>query len=819
MKIGRRLAIKVLNASKFALSFGAADEPLALDPALVTVQIDRAMLAGLADVVDKATAALESLRPHPRARAVRDVLLDVLRRLPRAGQGPRVRRPGPRDRLRPRRPGDRPRRAAAPVRPGAAVRHRGGLVVVARGLGAPRAVARRRAAAHRRRPAGVVTAAGSALAALRKVKSEAKVSMRTEITAVELAVPAALRPGVEVALDDVRAAGRVVGTLTLVDGDGEACVRARRRPGPARAEGLTCASSARRHWSSSTPAASIPGLLAERLARDPSGVFAERLVDGAWTSVTVSAFAAEVTAVAKGLVARGIEPGDRVAHHVPHPLRVDAARLRAAGPPGALGVPVYETSSAEQVRWIAADAGVRLALVETAKHAARRRRGPRRPARPGRGAGHRRRRGRDARRGRTRRSPTRRSPAAARSPGPTTWRRSSTPRARPAAPRASSSPTATSSRSRATASPASATSARPPARARCCSCRSRTCSRGSSRCSASPRARARAHARRQAPARRPGRRSSRRSSSRCRACSRRSTTRPSRRPARARRSRCSAGPPRPPRTTRARSTPSGPGAALRTRHALAGRLVHAKLRAALGGRAQYAISGGAPLGERLGHFYRGIGVEVLEGYGLTETTAPTAVNRPGADQGRHRRPRVPRHGPAGRRRRARSSSRAPTCSAATGTTPRPPRRRSSTAGSARATSARSTTTATCKHHRPHQGDHRHRGRQERRPRRARGPPARPPARQPGRRRRRPAPVHRRPGHARRRDAPGLAVQPRACPRCPSTRPPPTRPSSRRSTAPPSAPTRPSRAPSRSASCACSPPTSPRRTATSRRRSR
>jgi long-chain acyl-CoA synthetase len=72
-----------------------------------------------------------------------------------------------------------------------------------------------------------------------------------------------------------------------------------------------------------------------------------------------------------------------------------------------------------------------------------------------------------------------------------------------------------------------------------------------------------------------------------------------------------------------------PSPGLRTRHALAGRLVHAKLRAALGGRAQYAISGGAPLGERLGHFYRGIGVEVLEGYGLTETTAPTAVNRPG----------------------------------------------------------------------------------------------------------------------------------------------------------------------------------------------
>ena len=58
------------------------------------------------------------------------------------------------------------------------------------------------------------------------------------------------------------------------------------------------------------------------------------------------------------------------------------------------------------------------------------------------------------------------------------------------------------------------------------------------------------------------------------------------------------------------------------------RLVYGKLRAALGGRAQYAVSGGAALSERLGHFFRGIGVTVLEGYGLTETTAAATVNRP-----------------------------------------------------------------------------------------------------------------------------------------------------------------------------------------------
>ncbi len=68
--------------------------------------------------------------------------------------------------------------------------------------------------------------------------------------------------------------------------------------------------------------------------------------------------------------------------------------------------------------------------------------------------------------------------------------------------------------------------------------------------------------------------------------------------------------------------------AVRARHTVFSRLVYGRLRAALGGRCRYAVSGGAPLGERLGHFYRGIGLTVLEGYGLTETTAAVAVNRP-----------------------------------------------------------------------------------------------------------------------------------------------------------------------------------------------
>ncbi|SEP16846.1 AMP-dependent synthetase/ligase [Trujillonella endophytica] len=77
--------------------------------------------------------------------------------------------------------------------------------------------------------------------------------------------------------------------------------------------------------------------------------------------------------------------------------------------------------------------------------------------------------------------------------------------------------------------------------------------------------------------------------------------------------------------SRAQDT-GGAGLALRAQHALFDKLVYGKLRAALGGRCLGAISGGAPLGDRLGHFFRGIGVTVFEGYGLTETTAAASVN-------------------------------------------------------------------------------------------------------------------------------------------------------------------------------------------------
>ncbi len=72
----------------------------------------------------------------------------------------------------------------------------------------------------------------------------------------------------------------------------------------------------------------------------------------------------------------------------------------------------------------------------------------------------------------------------------------------------------------------------------------------------------------------------------------------------------------------------GPSILLKAQHALFDRLVYSKLRAAMGGKVQYAFSGGAPLGSRLGHFFRGMGVTICEGYGLTETSAPATISTP-----------------------------------------------------------------------------------------------------------------------------------------------------------------------------------------------
>ncbi len=76
----------------------------------------------------------------------------------------------------------------------------------------------------------------------------------------------------------------------------------------------------------------------------------------------------------------------------------------------------------------------------------------------------------------------------------------------------------------------------------------------------------------------------------------------------------------------------GPGLVLRLEHALFDRLVYRRLRAALGGEVEYSLSGAAPLGARLGHFFRGCGINILEGFGLTETSPVTNVNAPDAQK-------------------------------------------------------------------------------------------------------------------------------------------------------------------------------------------
>ena len=202
--------------------------------------------------------------------------------------------------------------------------------------------------------------------------------------------------------------------------------------------------------------------------------------------------------------------------------------------------------------------------------------------------------------------------------------------------------------------------------------------------------------------------------------------------------------------------PAVPALVLRPKHALFDRLVYGKLRAALGGRCSAAVSGGAPLGERLGHFFRGVGPHRPRGL-----RAHRDLRR------RHREPaRAQRVGTVGRPA-ARHAVRiaddgeillkgADRLRAATGTTTTAtaeafdrrlvPHRRHRRARRRRLPDD----------HRPQEGAHRHRGRQERRPRRARGPAARAPAGQPVHGRRRRQAVHRRAGHHRRRGAARLA---------------------------------------------------------------
>ncbi|MGO1279874.1 MAG: AMP-binding protein, partial [Cellulosimicrobium funkei] len=119
------------------------------------------------------------------------------------------------------------------------------------------------------------------------------------------------------------------------------------------------------------PSKNLNDLLASRVAADPAAPMVARRTgaDGAWQALSAREFDAEVVAVAKGLVARGIQPGDHVG--IMSRTRYEWTLLDwATWAAGAVPVPLYETSSPEQVQWILSDADVRLLVVETEAHAA-----------------------------------------------------------------------------------------------------------------------------------------------------------------------------------------------------------------------------------------------------------------------------------------------------------------------------------------------------------------------------------------------------------------------------------------------------------------
>ncbi len=230
IKVGRRLAIKVLNASKFALSFGGPRRRGRRSRPRLRGRRGRPRRAGHrpARPVGARRAArgrregdrrLRGLGPHPRPRGDRVLLLDLLRRLPRARQGPRLRLA-------------RRRRAAS-----ARATLRLVLDVVLRLLAPVLPYVTEEVwswfhegTVHRAPwptadevPAGgdpaALPAVGAALAVVRKAKSEAKVGMRAEVPTATIVAPAALLEHLRAGEADLRAAGRLTGSLEWAEGE------------------------------------------------------------------------------------------------------------------------------------------------------------------------------------------------------------------------------------------------------------------------------------------------------------------------------------------------------------------------------------------------------------------------------------------------------------------------------------------------------------------------------------------------------------------------------------------------------------------------
>jgi long-chain acyl-CoA synthetase len=114
--------------------------------------------------------------------------------------------------------------------------------------------------------------------------------------------------------------------------------------------------------------AGLADVVFRRAAAEPGAVMLRRRDGGGWHDVTAAQFRAEVAALASGLIGAGIEPGDRVA--VMSRTRYEWTLIDyAIWAAGAVTVPVYETSSAEQVQWLLGDSGARAVFAETGRHA------------------------------------------------------------------------------------------------------------------------------------------------------------------------------------------------------------------------------------------------------------------------------------------------------------------------------------------------------------------------------------------------------------------------------------------------------------------
>jgi valyl-tRNA synthetase len=226
MKVGRRLAIKVLNASKFALSFGDTDIQHSADVstdlhAAVTNPLDQAMLAGLAEVVAKATAGFEAY-DHARALEVTETFfwtfcddyLELVKDRAYGGQGEEAASSA---RAALRLALDVLLRLLAPFLPYATEEvwswfHDGSVHRAAWPMAAD-------LGDHAGADAGLLGAVGGALAGVRKAKSEAKVGMRAEVSSIVLAGPSGWGERVRSAEADLRAAGRITGTLDYAEAE------------------------------------------------------------------------------------------------------------------------------------------------------------------------------------------------------------------------------------------------------------------------------------------------------------------------------------------------------------------------------------------------------------------------------------------------------------------------------------------------------------------------------------------------------------------------------------------------------------------------